>query len=153
MIRRDIVELFVSLAILPGLAPLAQAQRFPVEDTQTVRRTLEFATGAAKRVLDIRNVNGAIDVTGYDGSTMSFASNPKSDCSFHSLNGAVEVHFRPELSAELRFKSLNGGVFTDFPAAVIPASSSREPRVKVGNGGPEMQFETLNGSIRILQAK
>jgi len=276
---RHILALFVSFATLSCFAPLAPAQRFPVEDKQTVRRTLEFGTGASRRVLDVQNVNGAIHVTGHDGSTVemvanetirardqerleaarreitletrdrsdtveihvdhpgrcagnnnsngcfnsredqysvqfdfeirmpknasvrlrtvnggdilvqdvagdfdvhhvngrielsdisgsgrantvngavqvSFASNPKSDCSFHSVNGAIEVHFRPELSAELRFKSMNGGVFTDFPAAVIPAAtSSREPRVKVGNGGPEMQFETLNGAIRILQAK
>jgi DUF4097 and DUF4098 domain-containing protein YvlB len=113
---------------------------------------------------DVEHINGAIQLEDMSGSgrahtingpvQVSFGASPKSDCSFHSLNGAIEVSFPGNLSAELRFKTLNGGVYTDFPPAVIPAATSSSPqRVRVGNGGPEMEFESLNGSIKILQAK
>jgi hypothetical protein len=113
---------------------------------------------------DVEHINGAIQLEDMSGSGrahtingavhVSFSANPKSDCSFHSLNGAIEVSYPGNLSAELRFKTLNGGVYTDFPPAVIPAATSSSPqRVRVGNGGPEMEFESLNGNIKILQAK
>lgn len=113
---------------------------------------------------DVEHINGGIELEDMSGAgrahtingpvRVSFNANPKSDCSFHSLNGAIDVSFPGNLSAELRFKTLNGGVYTDFPSAVIPAATSASPRqVRVGNGGPEMEFESLNGNIKILQAK
>jgi DUF4097 and DUF4098 domain-containing protein YvlB len=112
---------------------------------------------------DVQHINGSIELADMSGSgrahtingsvQAAFAANPKSDCSFHSLNGSIEVTFPRNLSAELRFKTLNGGVYTDFPASVLPAATSSSHRVHVGSGGPEVQLESLNGAIKILQAK
>jgi hypothetical protein len=126
---------------------------------------------------DVDNVNGRIDMTGVAGSghahtvngpvKVSFSANPTAVSSFKTVNGNVDVYFQDGLSADLRMKTMNGGLFTDFDAQPLPslASASGErrngrfvyranefTRVRVGRGGPEITFETLNGSVRAIRA-
>lgn len=124
---------------------------------------------------EVENINGGItmiDVSGAgrvyalnDDVKILFVKNPAGDSYFGSLNGEVEVSFRPELSADLRFKTFNGEVFTDFPVTYLAnATPSRERRkgkfvykqdrsfkVRVGNGGPELEFDAFNGDIRVIK--
>ena len=112
---------------------------------------------------DVEHINGAIEMMDVSGSgraktingpvRVSFAGNPTRDSRFESLNGTVEVKFQPGFSADLRFETLHGGVYTDFPATALPTSTSSRHTVRMGNGGPQIRFETLNGNIKILQAK
>jgi hypothetical protein len=60
---------------------------------------------------------------------------------------------------------MNGGLFTDFETTALPQTaataerrgnrfvyrSNRTVSVRVGSGGPELSFETLNGDVRVLQ--
>jgi hypothetical protein len=121
----------------------------------------------------VDNVNGLIDMKGVAGSgrahtvngpvSVSFTANPTQPSSFKSVNGNIDVSFLDGLSADLAMKTFNGGLFTDFdvqPLAgkVAPAGERRNgrfiyranefTRVRVGNGGPELRFETLNGNVR-----
>jgi hypothetical protein len=125
----------------------------------------------------VDNVNGRIDMTGVAGSgrahtvngpvTVSFTANPTAASSFKTVNGNVDVSFQDGLSADLRMKTMNGGLFTDFDAqplpSIAPTSGERRngrfvyranefTRVRVGRGGPEITFETLNGSVRAIRA-
>jgi hypothetical protein len=124
---------------------------------------------------EIENINGGIAMIEVSGSGRAyalnddvkilFAKNPAGDSYFGSLNGEVEVSFRPELSADMRFKTFNGEVFTDFPVTYLAnATPSRERRkgkfvykqdrsfkVRVGNGGPELEFDAFNGDIRVVK--
>ena len=126
---------------------------------------------------DVNNINGGIEMSNLSGSgrahtingpvKVAFASNPKTDSYFGSLNRDIEVSFQRNLSADLRFKSFNGGVYTDFPVTALPAISSTAARrngkfvyksdgysgARVGNGGPTLEFDGFNGDVRILQAK
>jgi hypothetical protein len=60
-------------------------------------------------------------------------------------------------------KTFNGGLYTDFdvqplPGVMTPAAERRNgkfmyranefTRVRVGSGGPQITFETLNGNVR-----
>ena len=77
------------------------------------------------------------------------------------------VTFQPTLAADLRLKTFNGGMYTDFDTTTLPAltpvterkagkfvyKADRAAGVRVGSGGPELRFETLNGDIRILQRR
>jgi hypothetical protein len=126
---------------------------------------------------DVDNVNGRIDMTGVAGSghahtvngpvKVSFTANPIAASSFKTVNGNVDVSFQDGLSADLRMKTMNGGLFTDFDAQPLPSPAAaigerrngrfvyranEFTRVRVGRGGPEMTFETLNGSIRAVRA-
>jgi hypothetical protein len=123
----------------------------------------------------VHNVNGSVDINDAAGSgkaltvnghvSVSFRQNPKTDSSFGSVNGEVVLKFAQNLSADFRFKNMNGGVYSDFDLAALPPKQATEERGKghyvyrsdrftggrVGNGGPEIKVENLNGAIRILQ--
>lgn len=126
---------------------------------------------------DIDNVNGLIDMHNVAGSgqahtvngpvTVTLAANPAADSSFKTVNGNVDVTFVEGLGAEFAMKTMNGGLFTDFevtplPVKAPPAAERRDgrfvyrankhTRVRVGTGGPEIIFETLNGNVRARRA-
>jgi hypothetical protein len=122
---------------------------------------------------DVENINGSVRLDGMSGSgrayalngstTATFNKNPAANSYFGSLNGAVDVAFQPALSADVRVKTFNGGVFTDFDVAALPSVVSAGERkegkfvyrsndfhgFRIGHGGPEYKFENFNGDIRI----
>jgi hypothetical protein len=123
---------------------------------------------------DVENINGGVRMTDVTGAgrvyalngkvRVRFAENPKADCYFGSLNGNVEVFFRPGLSANARLKTFNGQAYSDFPVRYLPADkptvksengkfvykSGEYQSVRFGEGGPELRFDAFNGNIRIL---
>jgi hypothetical protein len=124
---------------------------------------------------EVSNVNGGIDMSGITGaglvSTVNgkvgvrFRKNPDSRCGFKTVNGSIQVEVPGELSADLKLKTFNGEVYSDFDVTGLPRQASAPERigrrtvyrgdeffsVRAGSGGPEMLFETLNGDIRILR--
>jgi DUF4097 and DUF4098 domain-containing protein YvlB len=126
---------------------------------------------------EVTNVNGGIEMLDIAGSgrvgtinkdvRVVFRTNPTGPSSFKTLNGDVVVTFQPTLAADLRLKTFNGGMYTDFDTTALPAltpvserkagkfvyKADRSAGVRVGSGGPELRFETLNGDIRILQRR
>jgi hypothetical protein len=123
---------------------------------------------------DLSNVNGGIELAEAGGSgnvhtvngkiSASFTRNPTGNSSFKTVNGGIEASFRPALSADFRLKTFNGGAYTDFAVTALPNTTPTAERrngkfiyrsdntsaVRIGSGGPELKFETLNGSIRII---
>src|SRR5690606_17673308 len=86
---------------------------------------------------------------------------------FKTVNGDVTVTVPEPLSADLRMKTFNGELLTDFdveslPTAAAAGTRSRDGRfvfrsnqyttVRAGRGGPEITLETLNGDVRVLRA-
>jgi DUF4097 and DUF4098 domain-containing protein YvlB len=125
---------------------------------------------------DVRGVNGGVTMTAVAGSgkvntvngpmVVSFRENPKAASSFHTVNGKIEATFQPNLAADLSFKTLNGATYTDFDVTALaspPGTADRKDgrfvykanrlsSVRVGSGGPELSFETVNGAISIKKA-
>jgi hypothetical protein len=123
---------------------------------------------------DLRNVNGSIELSEVSGSGSArtvngkisalFAKNPAGASSFKTVNGGIEASFRPGFSADVWLKTFHGAAYTDFDVAPLPKATPVAERrggrfvyrasasngVRIANGGPELRFETLNGSIRIL---
>jgi hypothetical protein len=121
----------------------------------------------------IRNVNGGIEMREVEGSgtvntvngpvKVTFAKNPTGATSFKSVNGTLDVSFRGGLNANVRMKTMNGGMYTDFPVTTLPVAAepaeerngmkvfrrNRMTGVRIGSGGPELDFETLNGEVLI----
>lgn len=122
---------------------------------------------------DIENINGGIEMDDIAGSgrvyalngkvAVTFLKNPERNSYFGSLNGLVEVWFQPNLSADARVKTFNGGIYTDYPVTYLPIAAGTAERIngkfvyrsnefqgiRIGNGGPELKFENFNGEIRI----
>jgi hypothetical protein len=81
------------------------------------------------------------------------------------VNGEVEVRLLAGLSADLQYKTVHGGIYTDFQLSAAPTTVAGKSEQKnghfvyrnhgmssgrVGSGGPLLTFETVNGEIRIL---
>lgn len=88
---------------------------------------------------------------------------PTQDTWFKSVNGNLDVSFLDGLSADFSMKTFNGGLYTDFDVQPLPGTVSATgerrngrfiyranefTRVRVGRGGPQIAFETLNGNVR-----
>lgn len=125
--------------------------------------------------LVVNNINGAISITNAKGTTnahtingdltVTYASNPPEASSFNTLNGKLTAVFQPDLSADLSFKSMNGAFYTDFDNTQLLSPTittnkdkkegatvyklSKDTKVRVGSGGRQFKFETLNGNIYI----
>jgi DUF4097 and DUF4098 domain-containing protein YvlB len=124
----------------------------------------------------LKGINGKITMTNIAGygtadtlngaTTITFRENPKQDSYFKSFNGKVDVTFQPNLSANVKVKTFNGSAYTDFDVTALANTaepgevkngkfvykSNQFQNMKVGNGGPELKFESFNGSIRIQKA-
>jgi hypothetical protein len=78
----------------------------------------------------------------------------------------VDIYLQPDLSADLRFKTFNGQLYSDFdvtPVALPAAETERRNGKYVyhskglqggraGRGGPELTFDSFNGNIRLHRA-
>src|SRR5258708_7221248 len=129
--------------------------------------------------LEINNVNGSITVKDVSGSVVANTVNGpvvvtfksvdvKAPMSFSTLNGNVDVTFPADLKSNLKLKTDQGDVFTDYQIAV----DKSQPQVKkteenhmyklnvdswiygkINGGGPEMMMKTMTGSIYIRKGK
>lgn len=122
---------------------------------------------------DIETVNGGIELASMSGSGHAktvngpvrarFRENPKGKTSFGSINGEIDLVFRPGLSADLRLKTFNGNIYSDFMVDALPARAIHTERrggktifrsdgytgARIGAGGPEILIDGFNGDIRI----
>ena len=123
---------------------------------------------------DVSNVNGRIVLKGLRGSGRAntvngtieavFDAAPRAESLFKTVNGDITVTLPGDLAADLRIKTMRGGVYTDFETVEQPvereaARRPGQPRFvyrrrgftdyRVGKGGPELTFETLNGDVRV----
>lgn len=128
--------------------------------------------------LHVSNVNGSIDIENAKGITKAttvngklnvrYAVNPPAASTYHTINGDITVYYKTNLHAELFFKSMNGSYYTDFDNAE-PISNTlvkngekndkgtvykivKNAGVKIGNGGKQFHFETLNGNVYIKKS-
>jgi hypothetical protein len=128
--------------------------------------------------IDLNTVNGGITVGNVSGPVLAhcvngtikvdFTSIPQGKpMSFSTLNGTIDVTLPAETKANLKLKTENGDVFTDFDVTVKSGPGGQSERsgggfkIKfdkglygtINGGGPEMQFTTMNGKIYIRKRK
>jgi hypothetical protein len=144
-------------------------------DTLLRLRTVngEISTESTRGKFDIHGVNGSVRMKSASGGgtvrtvngpiSAAFSEPPHADCDFQTVNGGIEASFPPNLSADIRVKTMNGQAYTDFDStAILPSTaqaersngkflyrSDRNVSLRIGSGGPELSFQTLNGGIRI----
>ena len=143
-------------------------------DTELIVKTLNNAIVVKKITGDyeIHGLNGNIEMEEMAGAgsvrtlngkvKVSYSRNPSKATDFRTLNGTLDVYLQSPLNADLHFKKLNGGIYTDFELTMLPEKGSSESSGgkwiyrsdrtiagRAGAGGPQLSFETLNGSIRV----
>ena len=121
----------------------------------------------------MRNVNGGIRLervagTGGEVRTVNgpilgtFLRVPTDSLSFDTVNGRIDVTFPPRLAADLTLTTNWGEIWSEFDVTPRPAPPPTRRReggrlviktgpatLRVGTGGPEISFKTLNGDIFI----
>ena len=119
----------------------------------------------------LNGVGGAVNAGTTNGSvraTMSRVTAAK-EMSFTSLNGTVDVTLPPATKANLRLRSDNGDVYSDFDvqlaasAPVVQENSSGNGRYRINRnrsvvgsingGGPEFELRTFNSNVYVRKGK
>ena len=123
-------------------------------------------------------MNGPVDDHERSGSVVANSMNgkmtvslnhvtPNKTMSFSTMNGTIDVTLPADVKANLKMKTDNGDIYTDFDvkldavacrrqwktaaraAAGIVCGWTRRCTGRINGGGPEMQFTTFNGNILI----
>jgi hypothetical protein len=128
--------------------------------------------------LEVNNVNDKITLTNISGSVVANTVNgdvnvtfktidPKAPMAFSTLNGDVNVTLPADTKANLKLKSDNGDVFSDFDIDIdkTPAKIDKttEPGMykikkddwvfgKINGGGPEIMMKNMQGDIYVKKA-
>lgn len=121
----------------------------------------------------LKNVSGSVVAHSLNGAvtvTLDRADNNK-PMSFSTLNGDLDVTLPPDIRANVRMKTDNGEIYSDFEvkldsgAQMMHNESGRQPdgtyhvrfdhtlRGTINGGGPDFQFTTFNGQIYIRKRK
>lgn len=125
--------------------------------------------------LDLHNTNGEIHVKDARGPVSATTVNGDvsvvfvngmvaSPMAFSTLNGDVDVTLPAALKADIRMKSDNGEIYSDFDIEMSKSAPkveeergkgryrvivAREMVGKIGGGGPELFLKTFNGDILV----
>ena len=125
--------------------------------------------------VEVNNVNDKITLTNISGSVVANTVNgdvnvtfksidPKAPMAFSTLNGDVNVTLPADTKANLKLKSDNGDVFSDFDIDIDKTPSkidkTTEPGMykikkddwvngKINGGGPEMMMKNMQGNIYV----
>ena len=71
-----------------------------------------------------------------------------SDVSFETVNGSITLTLPEDVNANVRARTVNGRIRTDLPLTVREVGRRRLEGT-LGDGGPELELETVNGSISL----
>lgn len=113
-------------------------------DVSTVNGKVEVASTGA---VSAHTVNGSIEaVMGRASWTGTLG--------FGTVNGSITLRMPAGTNASVEGSTVNGSIDSDFPL-MIEANHSWGPRSfegQIGQGGGKIEFETVNGSIRLIRA-
>ena len=92
------------------------------------------------------SVNGSIEVSCPNAAATSLSSSLK------TVNGSVQIWLPASVTGHFQAKTVNGSIKTDLPLNVRKSKYGRHQSIdgRLGDGGAEYSFETVNGSIKIL---
>jgi hypothetical protein len=130
--------------------------------------------------IEVTNTNGAVLLTNVAGSVVAHATNGKvtvslrditanKPMSFTSMNSNIDVTLPSTVKANLKMRSDNGEIYSDFDILLRPSATTVEDgrnrgglfRLRtdrtisgtINGGGPDFDIRTLNGNIYLRKAK
>jgi hypothetical protein len=127
--------------------------------------------------IEVTNMNGGVTLNNISGSVVAHSMNGKVVASlrqatankpmaFTSMNGNIDVTLPPSLKANMKMRTDNGEIYSDFDIQIRPSNGPTTTdnrsrggpfRVEldknvlgaVNGGGPDFDLRTLNGNIYI----
>ena len=130
--------------------------------------------------IDANNLNGKVTLTNVSGAVLAHSLNGSvtvtmdrvddgKPMSFSTMNGNIDVTLPAGTHGNVRMKTDNGDIYSDFEIALDPragaATSGKQPdgsfhvkldrtlHGKMNGGGPDLQFTSFNGQIYIRKKK
>jgi len=130
--------------------------------------------------IEINTVDGEITLTNVGGSVVAHAVDgniaatvarvaSQAPMAFTSLNGNIDVTLPAAVKANLRLRSDQGDVFTDFDVQVTASASANRTQQRngralridvnrsiygtVNGGGPDFELRTFDGNIYVRKGK
>lgn len=120
--------------------------------------------------ITLTNVGGSIVAHAVDGRIMATITRvtPQAPMAFTSLNGDIDVTLPAAVKANLRLRSDQGDVFTDFDVQLIAGANTNRPQREgrgsridlnrsiygtVNGGGADFELRTFDGNIYVRRAK
>lgn len=126
-----------------------------------VGRTIngEISATSLNGNVESHTVNGGIHIStaGYaraktvNGDIAAKLGNPNwpDALEFKTLNGGITLDLPAALSTRVDANTLNGEISSDFPLSVLGRMSRKHLNGTIGAGGRQLVLKTLNGSIRL----
>jgi DUF4097 and DUF4098 domain-containing protein YvlB len=111
---------------------------------------LETTNGDVKAI----NVNGPIDAHTTNGSITLELTKLEAEVSAETTNGDITLRLitTQEINGTLDAETVNGSISFDYPVTLQSLEKSRHHlRGQIGQGGPLISLETVNGSIRLTR--
>lgn len=112
--------------------------------------------------VEATTVNGSITAESTDGPVMastvngsiraSMGSTGREDLSYSTVNGSITLELPDRLDADVELGTVNGRVSTDYPITIQGTVSRKRLRGTLGDGGPRLKANTVNGSITLKRA-
>ncbi|HEU5078886.1 MAG TPA: DUF4097 family beta strand repeat-containing protein [Opitutaceae bacterium] len=110
----------------------------------------EIAVENVNGDIEIKNLNGGVQLQHIGGAALVETMNgeihadfdavtPGKAISFTSMNGAVEMHLPQDSKANVRFRTQNGSILTDFPESILDTKSTNggARRARRNDGSPD----------------
>ena len=110
-------------------------------EAHTVNGHVEVST---TKQAEASTVNGSI--------TARLGSAGAEGLDFSTVNGSITLDLAGPVNADLHAATVNGAIETDFPITVQGSISRHRIEGTIGKGGPRLQLETVNGSIRLRKS-
>ncbi len=143
-----------------------------VEFTVRVPAGIDFAARTVNGDVDARNIDGNVYATTVNGDVEVAAAGYveartvngsieavmgrgdwRGALEFHTVNGSVSVTLPPGVGATLSASTVNGSFESDFPVTVQGRFGPKKISGTIGEGGRELEIETVNGSIRLKRGQ
>jgi hypothetical protein len=113
----------------------------------------EVAASSVNGRIEARDLSGGIDLSAVNGAIDTAFSSPdvSQPVSLKTVNGSVSLSLPSDANANLSARTLNGHISCDFPIKIKAAGFiGHSLSAAIGSGGgPEIQLNTVNGSISI----
>ena len=132
-----------------------------LDEIKLINGSLDIA-GAAGEVrascingkLEAHNLSGRADLSTVNGHLDArFDQLASSSVELHSVNGSLELTIPSDSKAEIEANTVSGGIENDFGLHVNHHNFvGHDLRGELGNGGPHIKLENVNGRIEIHHA-
>jgi hypothetical protein len=110
-------------------------------EAYTVNGSVKLSTSGTARA---STVNGSIDA--------EMGMPAGDELEFESVNGGITLTMPVSSGANVNASTVNGDISTDFSLTVHGKFGPRSIHGTIGKGGPDLNLNTVNGSIRLRSA-